>query len=80
MKPLSEIMTEDEFVAHAMRVMKLFKPRQPSNEEFLVVRMQDDAPDDQFLELVRMGDMRQQINETAAEMFALFICDPEGHA
>lgn len=77
---LPDIMTEDEFVAHAMRGMKLFKPRQPSNEEFLAVRMQDDAPDDQFLELVRMGDMRQQINETAAEMFALFICDPEGHA
>jgi len=89
-KPLSEIMTEDEFVAHAMRVMKRFKPRQPSDEQFLTVRMQENVPNDHFLELFRlndinqemiaMNDVNQEINETAAQIFALFVCEPEGSA
>lgn len=90
MRPINEIMTEDEFVRHAMRVMKLFKQKQPSDEQFLTVRMQENAPDDHFLELFRlndinqemiaMNDVNQEINETAAQMFALFVCEPEGHA
>lgn len=90
MRPIKEIMTEDEFVRHAMRVMKLFKQKQPSDEQFLTVRMRENAPDDHFLELFRlndinqemiaMNDVNQEINETAAQIFALFVCEPEGHA
>lgn len=54
-------MTEEEFTRHAMRIMKLFKPDQPPEDEYLDIDTDNGA-------------------ETVAQMFALFLCEPEGHA
>lgn len=62
--PVCEIMTEEEFTRHAMRIMKLFKPDQPP-EEYVEIDTADLEPHDA---------------ETVAQMFALFLCEPEGSA
>ena len=81
MKPLFEIMTEDEFVAHATRIMKLFLPKQPSDPEFLALRLHDNVADDQFLELAKkIADMQCDIAQTANQIFDLWFAEPEGHA
>lgn len=77
MRPINEIMTEDEFVRHAMRVMKLFKPIQPTDEEYLVVRMQDDVPGDVFVQLAMK---MEEMVETAGQMLELMHVRPEGSA
>lgn len=74
---LSEIMTEDEFVAIGMRIVKLFHPFQPSDEEFLAVRMADNAPGDQFLVDARRTE---KVTETANQIFELWVTRPEGNA
>ena len=74
---LSDIMTEDEFVAIGMRIVKLFHPFQPSDEEFLAVRIADNAPDDEFLKAAQSQEM---VAETANQIFELWVTRPEGHA
>jgi len=74
---LSEIMTEEEFVAIGMRIVKLFHPFQPSDEEFLAVRIADNAPDDEFLKAAQSQEM---VAETANQIFELWVTRPEGHA
>lgn len=74
---LKDIMTEDEFVAIGMRIVKLFHPFQPSDEEFLAVRIADNAPDDQFLKAAQSQEM---VTETANQIFELWVTRPEGHA
>lgn len=73
MKPLKELMTEDEFVNHFTRIVKLFQPIQPSDEEFLAVRLADDAPGDMFIQ------MMQSANEML-ESLVLWHVKPEGNA
>lgn len=70
-------MTEEKFVAIAMRIVKLFQPIQPSDEEFLAVRLADNAPDDEF---IRAMQSREMMNETASQIFELWITRPEGNA
>ena len=77
MKPLQELMTEDEFVLHGMRIVKLFHPIQPSDEEFLAVRLADDAPGDMFIQMMQSAD---EMLESANEMLALWHAKPEGNA
>lgn len=74
---LSQIMTEDEFVAIGTRIVKLFHPFQPSDEEFLAVRMADNAPGDQFLVDARRTE---EVTETANQIFELWVTRPEGNA
>ena len=74
---ITEVMTEDEFVAIGMRIVKLFHPFQPSNEDFLAIRLADNAPDDQFL---LAAQHRDQVAQTASEIFALWYSQPEGSA
>ena len=74
---ITEVMTEDEFVAIGMRIVKLFHPFQPSDEEFLAVRIADNAPDDQFL---MAAQHRDQVAKTASEIFALWYAQPGGSA
>ena len=74
---ITEVMTEDEFVAIGMRIVKLFHPFQPSDEDFLAIRLADNAPDDQFLLATQH---RNQVAQTASEIFALWYARPEGSA
>ena len=74
---ITEVMTEDEFVAIGMRIVKLFHPFQPSDEEFLAVRIADNAPDDQFL---LAAQTQNTVAETANQIFELWVTRPEGHA
>ena len=74
---ITEVMTEDEFVAIGMRIVKLFHPFQPSDEEFLAVRIADNAPDDQFL---LAAQTQNTVTETANQIFELWVTRPEGHA
>lgn len=77
MTRLSDIMTEDEFVAHAQRIMKLFLPKQPSEKDFMALRIFDDAPNDIFIQL---SLLHEDMVETAGQMLELWHCEPEGHA
>lgn len=77
MKPLRELMTQEEFIRHGYRIVKLFQAVQPSDEEFLAVRMADDAPGDMFLQLAQKSE---EMMESANEMLMLWHCKPEGHA
>ena len=77
MKPLQELMTEDEFVNHFTRSIKLFRLSQPSDEEFLAVRLADDAPGDMFIQMMQSAD---EMLESANEMLALWHAKPEGNA
>ena len=70
-------MTEEEFVRHAMRTMRLFQRNQPSDEEFLAVRLADDAPGDMFIQMMQSAD---EMLESANEMLALWHAKPEGNA
>jgi hypothetical protein len=74
---ITEVMTEDEFVAIGMRIVKLFHPFQPSDEEFLAIRLADNAPDDHFL---MAAQHRDKVAQTAIEIFALWYARPEGSA
>jgi len=74
---ISDIMTRDEFVGIGMRIVKLFQPIQPSDEEFLAVRMADNAPGDQFLTDARRTE---EVTETANQIFELWFTRPEGNA
>ena len=74
---LSDIMTEEKFVAIGMRIVKLFHPFQPSDEEFLAVRMADNHPDDQFL---LAAQNKNALAEKANQLFHLWFVTPEGHA
>lgn len=74
---LPDKMTEDEFVKFAIRIMKLFAPKQPSNEEFLELRMKDDAPGDEIVEMMRTID---DVMEQASMAFNLLHCPAEGNA
>lgn len=74
---LKDIMTEDEFVAIGMRIVKLFHPFQPSDEEFLALRIADNAPDDQFLKAAQSQEM---VAETANQIFELWHARPAGNA
>lgn len=77
MKPLKELMTEDEFFSHFTRSIKLFHLIQPSDEEFLAVRLADDAPGDMFIQMMQSAD---EMLESANEMLALWHAKPEGNA
>jgi hypothetical protein len=70
-------MTDDEFVKFAIRIMELFSPKQPSNEEFLELRMKDDAPGDEIVEMMRTID---DVLEQASMALDLLHCPAEGNA
>lgn len=66
-----------EAISIGLRIMKLFQPIQPSDEEFLAIRMADNQPDDEF---IRAMQNREMMTETASQIFELWITRPEGSA
>ena len=70
-------MTEDEFVRHAMRTMRLFQQNQPSDQDFLEIRLKEDQPNDIF---VQLAQKREEMLESANQMLELWHCIPEGRA
>lgn len=74
---LKDIMTEEEFLRIGMQIVRLFEPNQPSDEEFMAVRLADNQPDDQFL---LAAQTRNNVAETASQIFELWVTRPEGNA
>lgn len=74
---LKEIMTEEEFLRIGMQIVRLFEPVQPSDEEFLAIRLADNQPDDEF---IRAMQSREMMTETASQIFELWVTRPEGNA
>lgn len=70
-------MTLREAISIGLRIMKLFQPIQPSDQEFLAVRMADNAPGDQFLTDAKRTE---EVTETANQILELWFTRPEGHA
>lgn len=66
-----------EAISMGLRIMRLFQPIQPSDQEFLAVRMADNAPGDQFLMDARRTE---EVTETANQIFELWVTRPEGNA
>lgn len=71
------VMPRAEFAKHATRIMKLFQFHQPSNEEFLELRIKDDAPGDDVVEYQRTIE---EIMEQTMMAMTLFHTPAEGSA